>query len=60
VRTYIPSWQELFTTFGLMAFGFTAFALLARYFNVFGEHSHAAESPAETEAALPAAEPAVK
>jgi Ni/Fe-hydrogenase subunit HybB-like protein len=35
-RTYIPSWQELTITAGLVAFGFTAFGFVARYFNVFG------------------------
>ena len=39
-RTYIPSWQELFITLGLAAFGFVAFAFLARYFKVFGEEPH--------------------
>lgn len=35
-RVYLPSWQELTITAGLVAFGFTAFALASRYFNVFG------------------------
>jgi Ni/Fe-hydrogenase subunit HybB-like protein len=39
-RTYVPSWQELFVTLGLAAFGFTAFAFVARYFPVFGEKPH--------------------
>ncbi len=42
-RIYVPSWQELMITLGLMAFGFVAFAFVARYFNVFGEKSHAAK-----------------
>jgi len=40
VRTYIPSWQELFITLGLAAFGFVAFSFIARYFEVFGEEPH--------------------
>ena len=40
-RTYVPSWQELMITAGLVAFGFVAFSFVARYFNVFGEKSHA-------------------
>lgn len=36
-RMYLPSWQELAVTAGLVAFGFTAFSFVARYFNVFGE-----------------------
>lgn len=36
-RMYMPSWQELAVTAGLVAFGFTAFSFVARYFNVFGE-----------------------
>jgi Ni/Fe-hydrogenase subunit HybB-like protein len=39
-RTYIPSWQELFVTLGLAAFGFVAFAFIAKNFKVFGEKSH--------------------
>lgn len=39
-RTYIPSWQELFITLGLAAFGFVAFSFIARYFEVFGEEPH--------------------
>ncbi len=39
-RTYIPSWQELFITLGLAAFGFVAFAYIAKNFKVFGEKSH--------------------
>ncbi len=39
-RTYIPSWQELFITLGLAAFGFTAFAYIAKNFRVFGEKPH--------------------
>ena len=38
-RVYLPSWQELSITAGLVAFGFTAFALAARYFNVFNHGS---------------------
>jgi Ni/Fe-hydrogenase subunit HybB-like protein len=40
-KTYIPTWQELFITLGLAAAGFVAFAVIAKYFNVFGEKSHA-------------------
>jgi Ni/Fe-hydrogenase subunit HybB-like protein len=36
-RTYIPSWQELAITLGLGAFGFVAFSLIAKHFNVFQE-----------------------
>jgi Ni/Fe-hydrogenase subunit HybB-like protein len=39
-RTYLPSWQELFITLGLVAFGFTAFTVIAKNFKVFGERSH--------------------
>jgi Ni/Fe-hydrogenase subunit HybB-like protein len=39
-RLYIPSVQEISVTLGLVAFGFTAFAFVARYFNVFGEAPH--------------------
>jgi Ni/Fe-hydrogenase subunit HybB-like protein len=39
-RTYLPSWQELSITAALAAFGFTAFAFVARYFDVFGSRSH--------------------
>lgn len=35
-RIYVPSWQEVMITAGLVAFGFTAFGFVARYFNVFG------------------------
>ncbi len=42
VRTYFPSWQELSITLGLAAFGFVAFAFVARYFRVFGEEPHVA------------------
>ena len=44
-RLYVPSFQELAVTLGLAAFGFTAFALVARYFNVFGEKPHEEQSP---------------
>jgi len=40
-RTYVPSWQELFITLALAAFGFVAFSFVARYFKVFGEEPHA-------------------
>jgi Ni/Fe-hydrogenase subunit HybB-like protein len=46
-RLYFPSVQELCVTLGLVAFGFTAFAFIARYFNVFGEASHHAEEVRE-------------
>ncbi|MBM2844871.1 MAG: Polysulfide reductase [Bacteroidetes bacterium] len=39
-RTYVPSWQELFVTLALAAFGFVAFSFVARYFKVFGEEPH--------------------
>jgi Ni/Fe-hydrogenase subunit HybB-like protein len=39
-RTYIPSWQEIFITLGLAAFGFVAFAFVAKNFKVFGEKPH--------------------
>ncbi len=39
-RIYVPSWQELFITLGLAAFGFTAFSIVSRYFKVFGEEAH--------------------
>lgn len=42
-RTYIPSWQELFITLGLAAFGFVAFAYIAKNFKVFGESPHGAQ-----------------
>lgn len=42
-RTYIPSWQELSITAGLAAAGFVAFAVIARYFKVFGEEPHTAD-----------------
>ena len=46
-RLYFPSVQELCVTLGLVAFGFTAFAFIARYFNVFGEASHHADEVRE-------------
>jgi len=48
-RTYIPSWQELFITLGLAAFGFVAFTYIAKNFKVFGEKSHHEESGLEIE-----------
>jgi len=39
-RMYIPSVQEIAVTLGLAAFGFTAFAFVSRYFQVFGEAPH--------------------
>lgn len=51
-RTYIPSWQELMITGGLVAFGFTAFGFVARYFDVFG---HAVEKVPEKTANQPVA-----
>lgn len=51
-RTYIPSWQELFVTLGLAAFGFVAFSFVARYFKVFGEEPHIAEEPASAKKAV--------
>lgn len=44
VRTYIPSWQEIAITAALVAFGFTAFGFVARYFKVFGEEAHTAQA----------------
>jgi Ni/Fe-hydrogenase subunit HybB-like protein len=46
LRTYIPSWQELMVTLGLVAFGFVAFSFVARYFKVFGEEAHQEVVPA--------------
>jgi Ni/Fe-hydrogenase subunit HybB-like protein len=52
-RLYVPSVQEFCLTLGLAAFGFTAFAFVARYFNVFGEAPHhAAEVPEKQGAGL--------
>jgi Ni/Fe-hydrogenase subunit HybB-like protein len=48
-RTYIPSWQELFITLGLAAFGFVAFTYIAKNFKVFGEKSHHEEGGLEIE-----------
>ena len=48
-RTYIPSWQELFITLGLAAFGFVAFTYIAKNFKVFGEKSHHEERGLEIE-----------
>jgi Ni/Fe-hydrogenase subunit HybB-like protein len=56
VRTYIPTWQELGITMGLVAFGFTAFSFLARYFNVFGEEPHGAHEPVKEEQEVTAPE----
>jgi Ni/Fe-hydrogenase subunit HybB-like protein len=42
-KTYLPSWQELFITLGLVAFGFVAFSVTARRFNVFSEDADGAE-----------------
>jgi len=42
-RLYVPSVQEFAVTLGLAAFGFTAFAVVARYFNVFGGAPHGEE-----------------
>jgi Ni/Fe-hydrogenase subunit HybB-like protein len=39
-KTYVPSWQELFVTLGLVAFGFVAFSVISRAFKVFGEEPH--------------------
>ena len=47
-KIYIPSWQEVAVTVGLSAAGFTAFALIARYFNVFeAKHETSSETTAE-------------
>ena len=45
-RTYVPSWQEVTITAGLVAFGFAAFSFAARYFNVFGHEVHTEHEPA--------------
>lgn len=45
VRTYIPSWQEVFITLGLAAAGFVAFSLVARFFPVFTAEHHAPAAP---------------
>ena len=39
-RMYVPSWQELAITMGLVAFGFVAFTWISKNFNVFEEHAH--------------------
>lgn len=57
-RLYFPSVQELSVTLGLVAFGFTAFAFLARYFNVFGESAHPAGGLPEREPAVISSAPA--
>ena len=44
VRTYVPSWQEVFITLGLAATGFVVFTFVAKNFKVFGEHPHTTES----------------
>jgi Ni/Fe-hydrogenase subunit HybB-like protein len=46
-RLYVPSVQELCVTLGLVAFGFTAFAFISRYFNVFNEAPHHVDEAAE-------------
>jgi Ni/Fe-hydrogenase subunit HybB-like protein len=38
-RMYVPSWQELAITMGLVAFGFVAFTWISKNFNVFQEHA---------------------
>jgi Ni/Fe-hydrogenase subunit HybB-like protein len=57
VRTYIPSWQEIAITAALVAAGFTAFSIVARYFKVFGEEPHMAKAAAHRsgEISIPAA-----
>jgi Ni/Fe-hydrogenase subunit HybB-like protein len=45
-RTYVPSVQEVAITVGLAALGFTAFALIARYFPVFSHETHGAPEAA--------------
>lgn len=45
-RTYVPSWQELSITLGLVAFGFVAFSFIAKYFNVFGAGTHESDAHA--------------
>lgn len=49
VRTYIPSWQELSITMGLVAFGFTVFSFVVRYFNVYDEEPHTLHRAVEEE-----------
>jgi Ni/Fe-hydrogenase subunit HybB-like protein len=53
---YFPSWQEITVTLALVAAGFTAFAFIARYFNVFQEESH--DEPSIQAEVTPAIEPA--
>jgi Ni/Fe-hydrogenase subunit HybB-like protein len=55
-RTYVPSWQELSITLALAAFGFVAFAFVARYFKVFGNgHEVAKEHVKDAEPLVSAA-----
>lgn len=55
-RMYVPSWQEVMITAGLVAFGFTAFAFVARYFDVFGHKAEKVEKKSEENNAELAAE----
>jgi Ni/Fe-hydrogenase subunit HybB-like protein len=49
---YVPSWMEMTVSVGLVAIGFAAFALAARYLPIFPEPAHAtAEHGEEPEAA---------
>ncbi len=48
---YVPSWMEFTVTFGLVALGFAAFALAARYLTIFPEHSHGRPGREESRAA---------
>jgi Ni/Fe-hydrogenase subunit HybB-like protein len=52
-RVYLPSWQELSVTFGLIAAGFTIFTFVARTFNIFTVEAHpTAGSRESAEAAI--------
>jgi len=50
---YTPSWMEVVVSVGLVALGFAAFALAARYLPIFPAHGHAA-APAASAARPPA------
>jgi Ni/Fe-hydrogenase subunit HybB-like protein len=52
-RVYLPSWQELSVTFGLIAAGFTIFTFVARTFNIFTVEAHPSGASRESaEAAI--------
>jgi Ni/Fe-hydrogenase subunit HybB-like protein len=52
-RTYVPSWQELSITLGLVALGFTVFNVIGKTFNIFNVEAH--DSHGKHPAAHPAA-----